>query len=130
MICIDNSVWPPCCFSNDEPRPRANLLRQHSSEHCHTPTGQTKIPTVNTRVTPSRGQASTGLMLIPTKARGLLSGTMIRGTLTRGLNCPQDAKHVLSNRAREGLQSPSDPKERKELKEVHFALGPRPSSIV
>ena len=53
---------------------------------------QAKTPTVSTRVTPSRDQASAGLMLIPTKARGLLSGTMIRGTLTRGLNRPQDAK--------------------------------------
>ena len=88
MIYIDNSEWPPRYFFNDEPRPRANLLRQRSPEHRHTPTGQTKIPTVSTRVTPSRVQASAGLKLIPTKARGLLSGTMIRGTLTRGLNHP------------------------------------------
>ena len=88
MICIDNSEWPPHYFSNDKPRPRANLLRQRSPEHCHTITGQTKIPTVSTRVMPSRVQASAGLMLIPTKARGLVSGTMIRGTLTRGLNHP------------------------------------------
>ena len=56
------------------------------------------------------------------------SGTMIRDTLTRGPNLPQDAKHVLSDQAHEGLQSSSDPKERKGLKEAHFALGPRPSS--
>ena len=58
----------------------------------------------------------------------ILSGTMIRGTLTRESNLPRDAKHVLSDRAHEGLQSSSDPKERKGLKEAHFALGPRPSS--
>ena len=88
MICIDNSEWPPHCFSNEKTLPWINLLRQHSPEHHRAPAGQTKIPTVGTRVTPSRGQASAGLMLIPTKARGLLLGTMIRGTLTRGLNHP------------------------------------------
>ena len=50
-----------------------------------------------------------------------LSGTMIRGTLTRGLNHLQNAKHVLSDRAHEGLQSPSDPKERKGLKKAQYA---------
>ena len=64
------------------------------------------------------------------KARGLLLGTMIRGTQIRGLNHPKNARHVLSNRAHEGLQSSSDPKERKRLKEAHFALGPRPGSTV
>ena len=56
------------------------------------------------------------------------SGTMIRDTLTRGPNLPRDAKHVLNDQAHEGMQSSSDPKERKGLKEAHFALGPRPSS--
>ena len=60
----------------------------------------------------------------------LLSGTMIRGTLTKGLNRPQNAKHELSNQAHEGLQSPSDPKERKGLKEAHFALSIRPGPTV
>ena len=55
------------------------------------PQGNQKPPTVSTRVTPSRHQASAGLMLIPTKTRGLLSGTMIRGTLTRGLNRRKNA---------------------------------------
>ena len=86
MICIDNSEWPPHCFSNDKPLPWINLLRQRSPEHSRSPTGQTKIPMVNARVTPSRSQASAGLILIPTKARGLLSGTITRDTLTRGLN--------------------------------------------
>ena len=88
MICIDNSEWRPHCFSNEKPLSWINLLRQCSLEHRRAPAGQTKIPTVNARVTPSRGQASAGLMLIPTKARGLLSGTMIKGTLTKGLNHP------------------------------------------
>jgi len=88
MICIDNSEWPPYCFSNEKPLLWINLLRQRPLEHRRTPAGRTKIPTVSTRVMPSRGQASAGLMLIPAKARGLLSGTMIRGTLTRGLNHP------------------------------------------
>ena len=69
-------------------------------------------------------------MLIPTKARGLLSGTMIRGTQTRGLNHPQNSKHVLSSQAHGGLQSLSDPEERKGLKEAQLALGPRPGSTV
>ena len=60
----------------------------------------------------------------------VLSGTMIRGTLIRGLNHHQNAKHVLSDRTHEGLQSPSDPKKRKGLKETHLALGPRPGSTV
>ena len=55
---------------------------------------------------------------------------MIRGTLTRGLNRPQNAKHELSNQAHEGLQSPSNPKERKGLKEAHFAHNLRPGSTV
>ena len=88
MICIDNSEWPPHCFSNNEPRSWNNLLRQCSPEHHRSPTGQPKIPMVGTRVAPSMDQAPAGLMLIPTKARGLLSGTMIRGTLTKGLNHP------------------------------------------
>jgi hypothetical protein len=88
MICIDKSEWPPHCFSNEKPLPWINLLRQRSPEHRRAPAGQTKIPTVSARVMPSRCQASAGLMLIPTKARELLSGTMIRGTLTRGLNHP------------------------------------------
>ena len=54
---------------------------------------------------------------------------MIRGTLIMGLNYPH-ANHVLTSQAQEGLQSLSDPKERKGLKEAHFALGLRPSSIV
>jgi hypothetical protein len=53
--------------------------------------GQTKTPMVTTQVTPLRGQAFAGLMLFPTKTRGLLSGTMVRGTLTRGLNRPKNA---------------------------------------
>ena len=88
MIYIANSEWPPRCFSNEKPLLWINLLRQRSPEHRRAPAGRTKIPTVSTRVTPSRGQASAWLMLIPAKARGLLSGTMIRGTLTRGLNHP------------------------------------------
>ena len=88
MICIDNSGWPPHWFSNGKTLFRINLFRQHSLEHRRAPAGRTKIPTVSTRVTPSRGQASAGLMLIPTKARGVLPGTMIKGTLTKGLNHP------------------------------------------
>ena len=83
MICIDNSEWPPHCFSNEKPLLWINLLLQRSPEHRRAPSGRTKIPTVSTRVMPSRVQASAGLMLIPTKDRGLLSGT-----LTRGLNHP------------------------------------------
>ena len=81
MICIDNSEWPPRCFSNEKPLLWINLFRQRSPEHRRAPAGQTKISAVSARVTPSRGQASAGLMLIPTKARGLLSGTIIWGTL-------------------------------------------------
>ena len=55
---------------------------------------------------------------------------MIRGTLTRGLNRPQNAKHVLSDRAHEGLQSPSNPKERKGFKEAQLTFGTRPGSTV
>ena len=88
MICIENSEWPPHCFSNEKTLPWINLLRQCSSEHHRAPAGQAKIPTVSTQVAPSSSQASAGLMLIPTKARGLLSGTMIRGTLTRVQNQP------------------------------------------
>ena len=25
MICIDNSEWPPHCFSNEKPLPQVNL---------------------------------------------------------------------------------------------------------
>ena len=96
MICIDNSEWPPHCFSNEKTLPWINLLRQCSPEHHHAPAGQAKIPKVSTRVAPSRSQASAGLILIPTKARGLLSGTMNRGTLIRGLNRPKNINTCLA----------------------------------
>jgi hypothetical protein len=69
-------------------------------------------------------------MLIPAKPRGLLSGTVTRGTLTRGLNRPQNTKHVLSNRAHKGLQSLSNPKGKKGSKKAQLALSPRPDSTV
>ena len=37
---------------------------------------------------------------------------------------------MTSDQTHEGLQSPPDRKERKGLKEAHFALGPRPGSTV
>ena len=64
-------------------------------------------------------------LVLPTGTLGVLgnglSGTMIRTTLIRGLNHLQNAKHVSSDRAHEGLQSPSDPKERKGLKKAQYA---------
>ena len=55
VICIDNSEWPTHCFSDKKPLPWVNFLRQRSPEHRRAPTGQTKIPTVNTRVKPLQG---------------------------------------------------------------------------
>ena len=57
MIRIDNSEWPPRCFSNEKPLFWINLFRQRSPEHRRAPAGQAKISTVSTRVTPSRDQA-------------------------------------------------------------------------
>jgi hypothetical protein len=85
MIFIDNSEWPPHRFSNNGPY-LGIISSDITRRNIATPAGQTKVPTVSSRVTPSRDQASAGLMLIPTKAWGLLLGTMIRGTITRGLN--------------------------------------------
>ena len=53
---------------------------------------------VGIRVTTLRDQASAGLKLIPTKARGLLSGTMIRGTLIGGLNRPKNTNTCQATR--------------------------------
>ena len=58
----------------------------------------------------------------------LLSGTMIRGTLIRGPKPPEKHKHMLGNRAHEGLQSPSNPEERKGLKESQHAAHVRSAS--
>jgi hypothetical protein len=56
---------------------------------------------------------------------------MIRGHPNQEtINHPQNKKHLSDNRAHEGLQSPSDLKEKKRIKEAHFAFGPRPSTVV
>ena len=55
MICIDNSEWPPHCFSNEKTLPWINLHQQRSPEHHRAHVGQAKIPMVSTRVTPSKG---------------------------------------------------------------------------
>jgi len=84
---------------------------------------ENQIPAVSIRVTTSRDQASVGLKFIPTKALGLLSGTIIRGTLIQGPNRPQNAK-------RNQAIGPTTPKSCPNPKEAQSSLSLRPSSVV
>ena len=72
----------------------------------------------------SRDQASAGLMFIPTKARGLLLGTIIRGTLIQGPNRSQNAKRNQTIRPTTPKSSPNPPKE------AQSSLSLRPTSAV
>ena len=88
----------------------------HGGSFLHS---ENQIPTISIRVTTSRDQASAGLKLILTKARGILSGTTIRGTLIEGPNRPQNANTIRQSGPRRPnpLQTPKRPS-------PHSAYGP------